>query len=80
VLSFLKVIVIDAKCRFVSTNVTPYQDRYAIVIRRHPEIILVVDRSLTRGWTTARMMHPDIGPEDLAFRTLPDKEFDAMPE
>jgi hypothetical protein len=62
----------------VSTNITPYQDRYAIVIRRYPEIVLVIDRSLTRGWTTARLMFPEIGAEDLAFRTLPEKEFDAM--
>jgi hypothetical protein len=25
----------------------------------------------------ARLMFPEIGPEDLAFRTLPEKEFDA---
>jgi hypothetical protein len=77
-LPFLKVIVIDAKCRFVSTNITPYQEWYAIVVRRHPEIVLVIDRSLIRGWMTARLLFPEVGPEDLAFRTLPDREFDAL--
>jgi hypothetical protein len=54
------------------------QDWYAIVVRRHPEIVLVVDRSLVRAWTIVRSAHPELGPEDLAFRTLPEKEFDAL--
>jgi hypothetical protein len=51
---------------------------YAIVMRRDPESILVVDRSPIRAWTTVRMMFPEIGPEQLAFRTLPEKECDAV--
>jgi hypothetical protein len=41
-------------------------------------VILVTDRSLIRAWTAVRLLHPDIGPEDLAFRTLTTKEFDAL--
>src|SRR6266404_7427752 len=55
-----------------------HQEWYAIVIRRDPESILVVDRSRIRAWTTVRMMFPEIGPEQLAFRTLPEKECDAV--
>jgi hypothetical protein len=51
---------------------------HAIVVRRHPDVVLVIDRSLIRAWMTARLMFPEVGPEDLAFRTLPDKEFDAL--
>ena len=60
-------------------NYCAHYNWYAILIRRYPEIVLVIDRSLARGWTTARLMFPEIGPEDLAFRTLPEKEFDAIP-
>ena len=56
----------------------PYQDWYAIVPRRNPEIILAVDRSLSRGLRLVRLAHPDIGPEDLAFRVLPEKEFNII--
>jgi len=56
----------------------PYQDWYAIVVRMNPEIILAVDRSLTRGWMLVRLAYPDIGPEDLAFRTLSEKEFNCI--
>jgi len=56
----------------------PYGDWYAIVVRTNPEIILGVDRSLTRGWMLVRLAHPDIGPEDLAFRTLSEKEFNCI--
>jgi hypothetical protein len=62
------------KCR----TVYRHQNWYAIIVRRHPEIVLVVDRSLVRACTIARMQHPELGPEDLAFRTLPEKEFDAL--
>ena len=62
----------------VVKQIRGYQDWYAVVVRGHPEIVLVVDRSLTRGWTTARLLFPDIGPEDLAFRILPEREFDAL--
>jgi hypothetical protein len=55
-----------------------YHEWYAIVVRREPEVVLLVDRSLTRAWTIARMIHPEVGPEDLAFRTLTEQEFDAL--
>ena len=32
----------------------------------------------TQPWITARMLFPEIGPENLAFRTLPEREFDAL--
>ena len=38
----------------------------------------MVDRSLVRAWITVRATRPEIGPEDLAFRTLTEKEFDAL--
>jgi hypothetical protein len=56
----------------------PDQDWYAIVLRRHPDNVLVDDRSLVRAWTIVRSVHPELGPEDLAFRTLPEKEFPAI--
>jgi hypothetical protein len=55
-----------------------HQDWYAVVPRRLPETVLVVDRSLIRAWTYARMLFPDLGSEDLAFRTLPEAEFDSI--
>jgi hypothetical protein len=55
-----------------------YHEWYAIVLRRQPEVLLVVDRSLTRAWTIARTLFSEIGPEDLAFRTLTKKEFDTL--
>ena len=46
------------------------KDWYAVVLRGHPEIVLVVDRYfLTRAWIVARLMFPEIGSGDLAFRT-----------
>jgi hypothetical protein len=55
------------------------KDWYAIVLRRHPEIVLVVDRySLSRAWITARLLFPEILSEDLAFRTMPEKEVDEL--
>jgi hypothetical protein len=57
----------------------PHQDWYAIVLRRHPDNVLVDDRSLVRAWTIVRSVHPELGPEDLAFRTLTEKEeFDSI--
>jgi hypothetical protein len=62
----------------VSPHISLNQNWYAIVIRKHPETILVVDRSLLQGWMTTQILYPEIGPEDMAFRTLPEKEFNAM--
>jgi hypothetical protein len=67
----LKVFV---KCRLVSAHITSYQNWHAIVIRRQPEVILVIDPSLTRAWTTVRLTFQ----EDLAFRTLSAKKFDSI--
>ena len=79
VLLFLKVIVIGREMWLPVKHITRQQDWYAVVLRTHPEAVLVVDRSLMRGWTTARMLFPELGPENLAFRSLPEKELDAMP-
>jgi hypothetical protein len=55
------------------------RDWYAVVLWRHPEIVVVIDRySLTRVWITARLLFPEISPEDLAFRTMPQKEVDVL--
>jgi hypothetical protein len=61
------VSVRPPKCR--------HQDRYAIVLRRYPDNVLVDDRSLVRAWTIVRSVHPELGPEALAFRTLTEKEY-----
>jgi len=53
------------------------QNWYSIV-RGHPEVVLISDRSLSRAWTATRRLFPEIGPEDLAFKTLTKKEFDAL--
>ena len=48
---------------------------YAIVLKgADPERILVIDHSLTRGKIAARMRHPEIGDEDLAFRVISEEE------
>ena len=55
------------------------KDWYAIVLRRHPNTVLVVDRySLSRAWIVARLMLPELDSEDLAFRTMPEKEVDEL--
>jgi hypothetical protein len=55
------------------------KDWYAIVLRRHPEIVLVVDRySLNRAWIVARLMLPELGSVDMAFRTMQEKEVDEL--
>jgi len=54
------------------------QNWYSIVVRGNPDVVLVIDRSLTRAWVTVRMMFPEIGPEHLAFRTLSEKEVDSL--
>jgi hypothetical protein len=72
----IKLFLTSPKCSRVKKF--KYHEWYAIVVRRQPEVVLVVDRSLTRAWTVARVLHPELGPEDLAFRTLPGKEFDVL--
>jgi hypothetical protein len=72
----IKLYLSSPKCSRVKKF--KYHEWYATVVRRQPEVVLVVDRSPTRAWTIARMLHPELGPEDLAFRTLPEKEFDAL--
>jgi hypothetical protein len=48
---------------------------YAIVLRgADPEIILVIDRSLTRGKIAARLLHPEIGDKNIAFRVISEEE------
>ena len=48
-----------------------HRDWYAVVLRRNPEIVLVVDRySLARAWIVARLMFPELDSEDLVFRTI----------
>jgi hypothetical protein len=54
------------------------KDWYAIVLRRNPEINLVIDRSLTRAWIIARIRFPELDSEDLSFRTVPEKEIDGL--
>ena len=56
------------------------QDWFAIVVKIEPDIVLAIDRSLIRAWMTVRLAYPDIHPEELAFRTMSECEFDAMPE
>jgi hypothetical protein len=66
------------KCNEVEQAKRP-NDWYAVVLRWHPEIVLVVDRcSLTRAWITGRLLLPELSSEDLAFRTMPQKEVDAL--
>jgi hypothetical protein len=68
-----KDVVNDAKCNDVEHPKQP-RDWYAVVLRLHPEIVLVVDRySLSRAWITARLLFPQIFSENLAFRTIPEK-------
>lgn len=55
------------------------RDWYAVLIRGHPEIVLVVDRySLIRAWISAHLLFPEIDSDDLAFRTMPEEEVNAL--
>jgi hypothetical protein len=51
------------------------QDWYAIVLRKQPDRILAIDRTLSRAQSTARMYYPEIRPKELAFRTLSQDEY-----
>ena len=73
-----KDVVRNPKCSGVEQPKEP-RDSFAVVLRWHPEIVLVVDRhSLTRAWTTARLLLPELSSEDLAFRTMLQKEVDEL--
>jgi hypothetical protein len=68
----------SAKCSDVELPEQP-RDSYAVVLRGHPEIVLVVDRySLTRAWITARLLFRELVSGDFAFRTMPDREVEAL--
>ena len=55
------------------------RDWYVVVLRGHREIALVVDRySLTRARAAARLLFPELVSEDLGFRTMLQKEVDAL--
>ena len=51
------------------------QDWYAIVLRKEPERILAIDRTLSRAQITVRMYYPEVNPRELAFRTLSQDEY-----
>jgi len=51
------------------------QDWYAIVLRKKPDRILTIDRTLSRAQITVRIYYPEIDPKELAFRTLSQDEF-----
>src|SRR6516164_2658882 len=51
------------------------QDWYAIVLRKEPERILAIDRTLSRAQITVRLYYPEISPRELAFLTLSQDEY-----
>jgi len=51
------------------------QDWYAIVLRKEPERILAIDRTLSRAQITVRMYYPEINPRELAFLTVSQDEY-----
>jgi hypothetical protein len=52
-----------------------FQEWYAIVRRKKPDRILVIDQTLSRAKYTVRMYYPDMDPRELAFRTVSQDEF-----
>lgn len=50
-------------------------DWYAIVLRKKPDCILAIDRTLCQAQITARAYYPEIDSKELAFRTISQDEY-----
>jgi hypothetical protein len=50
-------------------------DWYAIVLRKKPDCVLAIDRTLCQAQTAARVYYPDIDSKELAFRTISQDEY-----
>jgi hypothetical protein len=49
--------------------------KYAIVLRKKPDCVLAIDRTLCHAQITAQAYYPEIDSKELAFRTISQDEY-----
>ena len=53
---------------------------YAIVLKRRPDDVLAIDRSLAHAWSLARAARANIHDKEFSVRTLTENELNRIPQ